>query len=190
MYRANDRVTLAAVLANLGTRLTFLDQRDSLPLALHFGAAYKPDSRWTASAETVVPKAGSPSARFGFEWHPIQAVALRTGYRTDTLKELGPLAGLTTGLGLQAYGLEFSYAWVPLGDLGNTHYFSLLLRLGEAQEARRNLIQNQQIKRQRTVKGGPVGSDSEVEQLMELLSDNPIKVTKPATAKSAGAGTE
>lgn len=184
MYRANAKLTLAAVLENLGTKLTFLNQSDSLPLAFHLGAAYKPISHWNTSAEVVVPKAGAPSVRFGFEWRPMQALALRTGYRTDTLQGLGPLAGFTTGLGIQAYGLEFSYAWLPLGDLGNTHYFSLLLRLGESMEAKRNLIQYQQIKTHRTVKSGQASAEPEYQQLLELLSSNEPDLARPTAKRS------
>src|SRR5206468_3007170 len=94
------------------------------------------------------------SAHLGAEWHPIEMLALRSGYRTDTVKELSPLAGYSLGMGLQAWGSELAYAWLPYGDLGNTHYFSLLMKFGEADRAKRNLIQYQDIKRHRTAKQG------------------------------------
>jgi hypothetical protein len=172
MYKATDKLTLAAVMTNLGTKLTFLDQSDSLPLAFHLGAAYRPVSQWNLSAEGVYPQTGLASAHFGIEWHPLQMIAIRTGYRTDTVKENGALAGFTTGLGLQAFGQEFAYAWVPVGDLGNTHYFSLLIHLGETNQAKRNLIQYQTIKQHRAAQGGSDDIDPDYQQLMEIISND------------------
>ncbi len=180
MYRATNKLTLAGVLTNLGTKFTFLDQRDSLPLAFHLGAAYQPVSQWMMSAEAVYPQTGLASAHFGIEWHALPMIAIRTGYRTDTIKELGAMAGFTTGLGIQAFGQEFAYAWVPVGDLGNTHYFSLLIHLGEARTEKRNLIQYQSIKQHRSVQGGENELDPDYQQLMELLNDNPITAAQPA----------
>src|SRR6202011_4765916 len=116
--------------------------------------------------------------RAGAEWKPIPMVALRTGYRSDTLNKLSALAGFSTGIGLQVWGQEFAYAWLPYGDLGNTQYFSLLLRFGPKEKERRNLIQYQTIKRHRTAqrretrdeKRETEGSaDADYQQLLQLL---------------------
>jgi len=184
MYRVSSKFTLAGVLTNVGSKLTFLNQSDSLPLAFHIGGVYEPTSQWKMSAEGIYPQTGLASARFGLEWHPVEMIALRTGYRTDTVKELGALAGFTTGLGLQYHGLEFSYAWLPVGDLGNTNYFSLLWRLGEVGNAKRNLIQYQTIKKSRTAEGQI--TDPEYQQLMQLLSDDQPKVAQPIAPKNSG----
>ena len=157
-------------------------------MAFHLGAAYRPISQWDVSAEGVYPQTGLASAHFGVEWRPIDAIAIRTGYRTDTVKELGFIAGYTVGLGIHAYGQEFAYAWLPLGDLGNTHYFSLVLRLGEAGRARRNLIQYQNIKRRRAVQGGTNDLDTDCQQLMEIYSNEDSHLaqsipSKPSTEK-------
>ena len=99
-------------------------------------------------------------------------LALRAGYRTDTLKGLSALAGYTAGLGVQVWGQELAYAWLPYGDLGNTHYVSLLMKFGEAERAKRNLIQYQHIKKHRTVKSTDEDIAPDYQQLMELLNDN------------------
>ena len=104
-------------------------------------------------------------------------IALRVGYRTDTLKGLSDLAGFTTGIGVHVWGQELDYSWLPQGDLGNTQYISLILNFGPPPEARRNLIQYNSIKQHRTVKGegspdNAEPSDEDNQQLMELLKDN------------------
>ncbi|MES2201487.1 MAG: fibronectin type III domain-containing protein, partial [candidate division FCPU426 bacterium] len=59
-------------------------------------------------------------------------IALRLGYRVPT--DLGFFAGMTAGLG---YGIEFpgtlvkvDYAWVPYGELGDSHRISLTAMFG------------------------------------------------------------
>jgi hypothetical protein len=172
MYRASDKLTLAAVLTNIGSKLTFINQADSLPLAFHLGGAYQPVDQWTLSFEGVYPQTGLASAHFGIEWQPLPAVAIRSGYHTDTVEELGGMAGLALGVGIHFYGQEFSYAWLPLGDLGDTHYISLVMHLGEAERAKKNLIQYPATKKHRSVHGIQGTEDPDFEQIMELLSNS------------------
>jgi hypothetical protein len=174
MYKVNPNLTLAATLTNLGSQLKFLSEGDSLPMAVHVGVAYQPSSHWLVAGEGVYPKTGLASFHAGLEWRPIEMLALRSGYRTDTVKENSMLAGYSLGLGLNVWGQELGYAWLPYGDLGNTHYVSLLMKFGEAERAKRNLIQYQHIKTHRTVKDNRGGDDiaPDYQQLMELLNDN------------------
>ena len=63
----------------------------------------------------------------------------RLGYRFNgnntLISDLGALAGLSTGIGIGANlaGMEASldYAWIPYGDLGNTHRIGLTIKVGE-----------------------------------------------------------
>lgn len=127
-YQATEKLTLAGVVKNVGTQLTFLEQHDPLPLAFHMGGSYEANSKFTASLEGVYRQTGLASLHSGVEWRPLEPIALRAGYRTDTLKGLSPIAGLTTGVGIKILGQTFSYAWVPMGELGNTQYFSVLVQ--------------------------------------------------------------
>jgi hypothetical protein len=120
LYRFNQKLTLAAVLTNAGTKLKFIDQADSLPLAFRLAAAYKVNPQIDLTAEGVYRQTGLASFHSGAEWRPSPPIGLRVGYRTDTLPGLSPMAGLTMGIGLHAWGHEFSYAWLPYGELGNT----------------------------------------------------------------------
>lgn len=174
MYRPKEKLTLAGGVVNLGTKLTFLRDGGDLPLAFRVGTAYQPTNRWNLAAEGVYRKTGLASGHFGVEWKPLSLIAIRAGYRTDTTKELGAMAGLTTGLGINVWGQELAYAWVPYGDLGNTQYFSLLIHFGEAAKAKRNLIQYQSLKRHQTARAKQEAvehTDPEYQQLMQLLSD-------------------
>ncbi len=125
--------------------------------------------------------AGLASGHFYVEWHPIQMIALRAGYRTDNTKEEDGLVGPTAGIGILVWGQELAYAWVPYGDLGNTQYFSLLIIFGAEQEEKRNLIQYQSIKQHRLAAGH--SPDEEVQKseswgFSSSCSFCPIKVAK------------
>jgi hypothetical protein len=181
LYKLNDKLNLAATLTNFGTKLTFLNDGDSLPLAGHLGVAYQANPFWLLSSEVVFPQNGLNSFHIGGQWRPLDPVSLRIGYKTDTLSGLSPLAGFTMGVGLHAWGHEFAYAWSPYGDLGNTQYYSLVLHFGPGADARRNLIYLPSPKKVRTVKAVDNTEDPELNQLLELFSDDNPKVAHPVT---------
>ena len=139
MFQATHQLRLAAVVANVGTQLKFLDEGDSLPSEFRAGALYSPLEYLNLTAEGVYRFTGLTSAHMGVEVMPSSLVSIRAGFRTDTLRNLPGFSGFTTGLGLHLWGQEFDYAWVPLGDLGDTQYFSLVLRFGPSAEASKNL---------------------------------------------------
>jgi hypothetical protein len=171
LYEATTKFHLAATVTNMGSKLTFTDQGDSLPLAFHLAAAYQPENHWKLILEGVESQGESPSARVGTEWHPIDAVTLRVGYKTDTTQQLSAIAGFTTGVGITFWGQEFAYAWLPYGDLGDTQYFSLLLRFGQDKEEKRNLIQYQSIRKSKTAEAIHP-TDPDYQQMMQLLDES------------------
>jgi hypothetical protein len=140
LYRVNSHWSFATVVSNLGTKMKFIEQEDSLPLNGRLGVSFWPNKHWAFTADGIYRKNGLASGHAGAEWNPFEPISLRVGYRTDTTKELSAMAGFTTGVGVHAFGQEFDYAWVPMGDLGNTHYFSLVLRFSRAENEKRNLI--------------------------------------------------
>src|SRR6185437_16853019 len=101
-------MNVAATLTNIGTQLKFIDEGDSLPMAFHVAGAWEPDPHYLMTAEGVYPKTGLAALHVGGQWRPMDALSLRVGYRTDTLKGLSPLAGFSTGLGLNVWGQEFA----------------------------------------------------------------------------------
>jgi len=180
MIRATDKLTLAGAMTNEGTKLTFINDGGSLPLAGRLGTAYDVTPHLRLAADGIYQAYGQASGHFGAEWRPTAFVALRAGYQTETTTELGPMAGVTAGIGLTLWGQEFAYAWLPMGDLGATQYFSMVIKFGEQAQERRNLIQYNTIHSTRSARSGQSGSgddtikenDPEYQQLMQLLSDS------------------
>lgn len=184
-YRYNENLDLAATITNIGTKLKFVDQADPLPLAVHVGGAFWPSPHWNTGMEVVYHQYGLASVHTAVEWIPISLISLRTGFRTDTIRELGPMAGLTLGMGLHLWGSEFDYAWVPMGDLGTTQYFSLVIRFWpiEVPEPKRNLIHFQRLRGgmvRRPYDSQPYQEDAEA--MIDLLADQGEKKSRTAQA--------
>jgi hypothetical protein len=173
LYQATDHLKLAVTATNLGSKLTFTSQGDPLPQEEHLAAAYQPERYWTLVFEGVHSQSGLNSGRAGVEWSPIERVKLRAGYKTDTTQGLSAMAGLTTGIGLNVWGQEFSYAWVPYGDLGDTQYFSMLIRFGRSDETQ-NLLKREALKWQNPKDWSQdKANDPEYQQLIQLMRDEP-----------------
>jgi hypothetical protein len=129
-----EKLACALVLANVGKPLRFNDQKDALPQATRAGAAYSWNNHWRSMTEIAYHRTGLAAFRFGGEYQQ-RYFSLRGGYRTDSTRDLGFAAGLTAGLGLQFWNQEISYAWNAYGDLGQTHYVSLVCRWGRRSES-------------------------------------------------------
>jgi hypothetical protein len=185
LYKPESHWRLGATVTNLGTKLTFIDQNDRLPSAFHVATAYQPNNQWTVTGEVL---RSWPEDRFdgraGLEFKPMDAVALRTGYRSDTVTQNTALAGFSVGLGLQMWGQEFSYAWVPYGDLGDTQYFSLLIRFGHPGTLKGNMQKAEFIHRYHE-KNLTDKDDVEYMQLMQLLNEDDLKTAQgPAVGET------
>ncbi len=136
LYRISARVQVAAAIANVGSRIRFLHARDELPRSYRVGVLLNPTAGVRLAADGFYDRGGLPAGRLGAEWSPFSFVFLRAGYRTDPTRELSGLSGVTAGLGLNLYGQSFDYAWVPLGRLGQTQYFSILFSFGSGGQKR------------------------------------------------------
>ncbi len=58
MYQASEKVTFSATANNLGSKLTFTSQGDSLPTAYHLGAAFHLQNNLKSTVEGVYSKTG------------------------------------------------------------------------------------------------------------------------------------
>jgi hypothetical protein len=128
LYKPTRRLSFGGAMANLGTKLKFMDDADPLPMAGRLGACYRIESDLDIAVEGALRKNGLASGGVGIQWLYADLIALRAGYNTAHTRGLGAISGVTAGAAFFLWGQEFAYAWVPFGELGNTHYFSLVLR--------------------------------------------------------------
>ena len=78
----------------------------------------------------------------------VDAYALTLAAGLLTLGSLGDVIGrrlvFTVGVGIPIWHQEFSYAWEPLGDFGNAHYFSLVMHFGEVRRSEGTVLSPQE----------------------------------------------
>ena len=123
-----ENLTVGASLRNLGSNIG----PDSMPMTLKGGVAYKlfsqklvldSDVNWLATERRAYWSLGSEywfssnlAARGGYEF----------GHGADQLQSA--MVGLGVGLGVKFDRFTMDYAFLPYGDLGNTHRVTLGLR--------------------------------------------------------------
>ncbi len=100
---------------------------DGLSRNFGFGIAYKFPSMVLA-ADVNMPNDNKSSLHMGAEYSINDILFLRTGVNS---KASGGIAvGEGTGLGLRWKDMQFDYAYLPYGALGNAHLFSFSFRFG------------------------------------------------------------
>ncbi|TPW19866.1 MAG: hypothetical protein FD126_2260 [Elusimicrobia bacterium] len=88
-----------------------------------------------------MPQHGKPYGKLGVEYlFPVSEVwrgAVRGGYKTLTVGDLGPLTGLAGGIGLLGKNFNVDFAFQPMAVLGEIFRISLGYRFNPAAPARR-----------------------------------------------------
>lgn len=129
-----DRLRIGLAVLNVGQSVQFISVADPLPTTVRLGLSYKvldiphhsvlltADNGYQIGSQTYLGGAG-------LEYWFDKTLALRGGYTGDVYQQHP-----TAGLGVNVDVVEFDYAYAPIGTLGDTHRFSLTLRMetGEA----------------------------------------------------------
>jgi hypothetical protein len=124
IYKINSDWSASFVVQNLGGKIG----PDSLPLALKTGAATRffdgklaaaADLDWRVNDERFYVNLGADYALHKY-------LSVRAGYQVGRSQDkLGGLSGLAAGLGTKLDRFSLDYAYVPFGDLGDTHRMTL-----------------------------------------------------------------
>lgn len=121
------KLSVGLAAQNIGTKAKYAAEEYPLPLTVRAGGSLALfrnlllASDLTYTEEDINLHAGAEYARaFG-----AFILAVRGGYKGDTVKELGVLSGLTAGLGAAWNDYQLDYAWNSFTDLGITHRISL-----------------------------------------------------------------
>lgn len=124
----NDKLTLAAVVQNVGAGMKFVTEEDPLPMNVKLGAGYLVKQNWLVALELNAPSDNDLAIGAGMEYrYAISekiSTAIRAGYNTIS-KDTGGLNGISAGLGFTYMKYTIDYAFAPYGDLGTTHWISL-----------------------------------------------------------------
>ncbi len=135
---SREKLQVGFVVQNIGPPIKFVKESDPLPLNIRAGIAKIYDLRSIKSevilaCDVNAPIDNVPNGHFGVEFVYKKmkdiALAARVGYKTNTIKDLNALSGLSAGAGFVWKRMAVDYVWVPYGDLGNTHRISLTIRM-------------------------------------------------------------
>ena len=149
LYRTPvPNLSVACSFQNWGAQTqAFVSEKEPLPFAFRLGAAYKavlaaseteesggegnadlgkPASVLILAMDLDFPADSSVGARMGAEYRLGSYVAVRGGYRTGTGSDFP--SGLSAGAGYGTGAYQVDYAFVPYGDIGNTHRISFTVK--------------------------------------------------------------
>lgn len=124
---------LGAAVQNLGPSVRFQRDSEKLPLNLRFGTAYGfklLGLDHTAAFDVTKERSESPLFAFGFETLAAGVLPVRFGF--NTRNDAGP--GVSAGIGWRTESLRLDYAFVPYGELGSAHRFSVSVRWGKTED--------------------------------------------------------
>jgi hypothetical protein len=128
-------LTLSLAVRHLGGKEEFVREATNLPAEVDLGASYdfrSWKSRFLPAVEVSLPVYGNPAFKLGaeYEW-PVgdfTRVAVRGGYRTQTVYDLSPLSGITFGVGGQYKKFTADFGFQPMAELGNVFRMTLGFR--------------------------------------------------------------
>lgn len=118
------------VVQNIGGKAKFNEEEESLPLNYRLGLSFHPVHDWLLSLDVNAPIDYNPYFCFGTEYclgrWTDYSLSIRAGYNTHMLKsKFDAISGVSGGIGFTFWDVGVDYAWVPYGDLGQTHRISL-----------------------------------------------------------------
>ncbi|MBU2531028.1 MAG: PorV/PorQ family protein, partial [Elusimicrobia bacterium] len=122
-----ENLNISATLQNAGPGITFVQEETPLPTKLSFGVAYNIKGLILA-ADFNLPRDAQPYFNIGTECLFGEIFALRSGLISQ--KDLAVPTALSYGFGLQYNNYGLDYAFLPFGELGNTHRISMNFKFG------------------------------------------------------------
>jgi hypothetical protein len=140
-----EKLRFAFTAVNMGGKMKFEEESESIPMALRLGSAYQIKRNWNAAFDLAFPKDNQPYVALGTEyvWHPSGALDLagRLGYNSRTSGDIDGLTGVSMGFGLGfSQRFSFDYAFLPYGSLGLSHRISLSFAFGAVKDKNASTI--------------------------------------------------
>jgi hypothetical protein len=116
-------LTFSAALLNLGGEMKFANEGDPLPLNFKPGVAYRWNEKKFGNLAVLLDADmllhdGTVLVQPAIEWTPVSIFSLRGGYQIGRDSDAG---GASVGAGFDLSKLHIDYAFVPYGELGDTH---------------------------------------------------------------------
>jgi long-subunit fatty acid transport protein len=132
----NPKLKFGLVFQNIGTKMKFIKESFSLPTNVKFGTEYSlliKNNPLNLLLDINFPNDNNPRLNFGAEY------VIRNWKKAEIFPRLGygayhkgfeDISGLSTGIGFKFENYTLDYAFVPYGELGNTHRISFSMKFG------------------------------------------------------------
>ncbi|MFH0947480.1 MAG: PorV/PorQ family protein [Elusimicrobiota bacterium] len=138
----NSELRIGLAIQNIGTKMKFIDEKYALPMNIKLGCSYNFMPLISQSPNLLIsafdinkPIDNDVRVNFGTEYSRKfgENILLsgRVGYKTNT-EGYDAIDGLSVGFGFSFQDYSIDYAFVPYGDLGDTHRISLIARFAGA----------------------------------------------------------
>lgn len=133
----SSNLSLGVAALNMGSKLSYAQDSFDPPTIIKGGVGFiAPDGNLRLGVDVNNPYHEDMFYSAGAEYYLLRALALRAGYNSRSDQ-----GGITFGFGISIRQIDFmfwmyareltiDYAFVPMGDLGNTQRISLILKLG------------------------------------------------------------
>jgi hypothetical protein len=143
-----DKLSFGIVAKNMGQDIKFDRENESLPQAFEFGFGWETlKDKLIIAADFHKPKNENLYTTAGLEYRLTNIFLMRVGYRANV--DEGP--GINAGFSILLNKIKIDYAWVPYGDLGNSHVISIVLNFKPKGDDRKNNFKiNEKIKKMRS----------------------------------------
>jgi Curli production assembly/transport component CsgG len=132
---AKTRTDVALAIRNLGFPMKIGSMSHPLPLELVGGLLWDYSLHFNIIVEGKLPVDHKPYFLFAGEYEILSAdssgLFLRAGYNFKNQDDLGFMGGFSSGFGVQIKNIVLDYAFVPYGDLGNTHKITFSYGFGK-----------------------------------------------------------
>ncbi|MCB4756725.1 MAG: PorV/PorQ family protein [Elusimicrobia bacterium] len=115
---------------HMGPKMKFVQDEFALPLTVRLGSATRLfQEKLLVGLDIVKPNDNDAALQSGIEYKASEVLFLRTGYKfqTGNALDVEGITGLTGGIGTKFGLFNLDYAFVPFGELGNTHRISLMV---------------------------------------------------------------
>jgi len=119
LFRLSKKLSFGFTVKNIGT---FHGIDNALPLSYRAGISLRPTDALLLAGDLDLPNDNRSTFHLGAEYGFNELFCGRIGYNTRAEDNAGGNLGL--GTGIRREGMKFDYAYLPFGDLGDTHRIS------------------------------------------------------------------
>lgn len=128
LYDITSIISAGLSVSNVGSKFKYLNESSSQPTVIRVGFAASPGDDFVGLLDIVKQMDDDAIISLGAEYTVADIASIRAGYGIEMGGNVVEgLSGLTLGVGFKQTSVALDYAFVPYGNLGQTHVISFTL---------------------------------------------------------------